>query len=78
MAIRDVSVSPMPPAIALALGVDGARFAAEKIGKLPAVKRFEPLFSLVRDKLGAAAGDSDLSHLLGFDPLEALRALLAR
>ena len=78
VAIRDVSVSPMPPAIALALGVDGARFAAEKIGKLPAVKRFEPLFSLVRDKLGAAAGDSDLSHVLGFDPLEALRALLAR
>lgn len=78
VAIRDVSVSPMPPAIALALGVDGARFAAEKIGRLPAVKRFEPLFALMRDKLGDAAGDSDLSQVLGFDPLEALRTLLSR
>jgi hypothetical protein len=78
VAIRDVSVSPMPPAIALALGVDGARFAAEKIGKLPAVRRFEPLFALVRDTIGDAAGDSDLAQVLGFDPLEALRTLLSR
>lgn len=78
VAIRDVSVSPMPPAIALALGVDGARLAAEKIGRLPAIKRFEPLFSLVRDTIGDAAGDSDLGQMLGFDPLEVLRTLLAR
>ncbi len=78
VAIREVSVSPMPPAIALALGVDGARFAAEKIGKLPAVKRFEPFFSLIRDTIGDAAGDSDLAQVLGFDPLEVMRTLLAR
>ncbi len=78
VAFRDVSVSPMPPAIALALGVDGARFAADKIGRLPAVKRFEPLFALMRDKLGDAAGDADVSQMLGFNPLEVLRTLLSR
>lgn len=78
IAVRDVSVSPMPPAIALALGVDGARLAAEKLGKLPAIQRFQPFFSLVRDTLEDAAGDSDVSQMLGFNPLEALRTLLAR
>ncbi len=78
VAIRDVSVSPMPPAIALALGVDGARFAAERIGRLPAVQRLGPLFTLLRETVGNAAGDTDLANVLGFDPLAALRALLAR
>ncbi len=78
VAIREVSVSPVPPAIALALGIDGARFAAERIGRLPAVRRLEPVLSLLRDTVGAAAGDTDLAGVLGFDPLAALRALLAR
>jgi hypothetical protein len=31
-----------------------------------------------RERLGSAAGDRDVSHTLGFDPLAVLRALLRR
>jgi hypothetical protein len=34
--------------------------------------------AMARETLGQVAGDRDLSTMLGFDPLEALRALLRR
>ncbi|MCA9584698.1 MAG: hypothetical protein KC657_05005 [Myxococcales bacterium] len=80
--VRDVVVSPMPTAIRLALGADGARLAFESfrtlIGRTDAFGLLEPLMAGARKRLGSAAGDRDVSGLLGFDPLEALRALLRR
>lgn len=80
--VRDVVLSPMPVGIRLALGADGARFAFETfrtvVGRSDALRRLEPLMVHARETLGRAAGDRDVSTILGFDPLEALRALLRR
>ncbi len=78
VAVRDVSVSPMPAAIALALGVDGARYAAGRIGRIPQIRRLAPLFSFMRDRIADVAPDRDVVQILGFDPLAALRSLLQR
>lgn len=82
VAIRDIALSPMPVAVGLALGVDGARYA---LGHLSAVTSrvdpfgfMDPLLRSVRARVGAAAGQKDVSSTLGFDPLAALRALLSR
>lgn len=80
--VRDVILSPTPVGVRLALGADGARFAFEGfralVGRSDSLKRLEPLMAVARETLGKAAGDRDLSTTLGFDPLEALRALLRR
>lgn len=81
-AVRDVIVAPMPVGVRVALGADGARFAFESfrtlVGRSDAFKRLEPVVAAARKRLGSAAGVKDVSQLLGFDPLEALRALLRR
>jgi hypothetical protein len=80
--LRDIVVAPMPAAIGLALSVDGAKYAFESLRAL--TKRVDPLHFLeptlrgMRARLGAAAGDKDVGHVLGFDPIGALRALLRR
>ncbi len=82
VALRDVIVSPMPAAVGVAVGVDGARYAASKVARL--VRRVDwlgladPMISAVRHGAGAAAGNKDLESLLGFSPLEVLRSLLKR
>lgn len=80
--VRDIILSPMPVGIRLALGADGARFAFESFrmiaGRSDTLRRFEPLMAEARRRLGAVAGDRDVSSTLGFDPLAALRALLRR
>ncbi len=80
--VRDVVLSPMPLGVRLALGADGARFAFEgfrsMVGRSDALRRFEPVMASMRKRIGDAAGDRDVSHTLGFDPLAVLRALLRR
>jgi hypothetical protein len=80
--VRDIILAPMPVGIRLALGADGARFAFESfravVGRTDALRRLEPYMATARETLGKVAGDRDLSTMLGFDPLEALRALLRR
>ncbi len=82
VAVRDIVVSPMPTAIALALGVDGARYAFEAFRgltrRVDALPLFEPVLRAMRKRLGSAAGDKDVPSVLGFDPMAALRALLKR
>lgn len=82
VAVRDIVLSPMPPSIGLAVGVDGARAAFEGLRSLSARLGVQgalaPAVHLARQGLGRAAGDRDLATILGFDPLEALRALLQR
>jgi hypothetical protein len=82
VAVRDVILSPIPLAVGLALGVDGARYAAGGVmaltGRmLPLTTVFDPLIRAVRDTLGTATG-KDVPGALGFDPMAALRSLLRR
>ena len=80
--VRDVILSPIPVAVGLALGADGARFALENLRKittrLDPFGFLEPLLGRARARLGMAAGDRDVPSVLGFDPMAALRALLRR
>jgi hypothetical protein len=80
--LRDVVVSPMPAAVRLAVGLDGARFAFESIrlitSRVDALGIFEPALRSLRKRLGPIAGDKDMEHVLGFDVMAALRALLKR
>jgi hypothetical protein len=82
VAVRDVVLSPVPTAVGLALGVDGARYAFEGVrvltSRLGGMGFLDPVLGRVRERLGSAAGDKDVSGTLGFDPMAVLRALLER
>jgi hypothetical protein len=82
VAVRDVVLSPIPPAVGLALGVDGARLAFENLkrvtGRIAPLARLDPVLASMRARLGSAAGEKDVSSVLGFDPMHALRQLLRR
>ncbi len=82
VALREIVLSPVPAAVGLALGFDGARFAYEAV-KVLTTRRgpfgfLDPALYSVRKRLGAAAGNKDIENVLGFDPVAALRALLRR
>jgi hypothetical protein len=81
VAVRDVLVSPMPAAVGLAIGFDGARYAlrglrvlTERIAPLATIG---PLIDSARARV-ARVTNKDVGALLGFDPMAALRALLER
>jgi hypothetical protein len=80
--VRDLILSPIPIGVRLALGADGARFAYEGfrslMGHSESLKRLEPYLSRARKRIGQASAESDITHTLGFDPLEVLRTLLKR
>jgi len=81
VAVRDVVLSPVPLAVGVALGIDGARYALDGIkvmtGRIDPLGIFDPLLRMVRERVGAATG-KDVPGALGFDPMAALRALLRR
>ena len=79
--VRDVLVAPMPLAVGIGIGVDGARYAfqglrilTERIGPLSALG---PLVGAARSRVATLTG-KDVGGLLGFDPMAVLRALLER
>jgi hypothetical protein len=81
VAVRDVVLAPMPVAVGVGLGVDGARYAlrglrvlTERIAPLAALG---PMVDAARARVAKVTG-KDVGALLGFDPLAALRALLER
>ena len=76
VAVRDVVLSPMPLASGVALGIDGARYAFDTIRSLsPAMPLvFEPALAALR-KRAANVTDKDIAAVLGFSPLDILRAL---
>jgi hypothetical protein len=82
VALRDVIVSPMPAAVRLAVGLDGARFAFESFrlvtSRLDAFGLLEPALRSLRKRIGPLAGDTDMEQVLGFDLMAAIRALLER
>jgi hypothetical protein len=83
VAVRDVILSPVPAAMALPLGLDASRAAlglarqvAEQTGVWSAVGPWVTGFGAVARH--ALFGDRDPAEVLGFEPLELLRRLLAR
>lgn len=79
VAVRDVVLAPVPPAMALPLGLDAGRAAFSALKQVAA--RFDTAgvlpsaFGMLRD---ATIGDRAIDDLLGFNPLELLRKLLER
>jgi len=82
VALRDIVLSPIPTAVGLALGFDGARFAVDNMRIITErVDRFgllPPMMKSLRKRVGTVLGDQDLSRVLGFNPMEVLRVLLRR
>jgi len=80
--VRDVIVAPMPPAVRLALGVDGVRYALRGLRVL--AERIVPLamtgaiLDAARTRVMARVAGKDIAAQLGFDPMAVLRALLER
>ena len=81
VAVRDVVIAPMPAAVGVALGFDGARYAFEGLrmltGRIAPLAALGPMLDAARAQIAKRTG-KDVGALLGFDPLAALRALLQR
>jgi hypothetical protein len=81
VAVRDVVIAPMPTAVGLALGFDGARYALQGLklltGRIAPFAAVGPMLDAARSRVAKRTG-KDVGALLGFDPLAALRALLQR
>ncbi len=81
VAVRDVVIAPMPSAVGLALGFDGARYAFQGLlalsGRIGPLAALGPLLEAARSRVAKLTG-KDIGALLGFDPMAALRALLER
>jgi hypothetical protein len=81
VAVRDVVVAPMPLAVGIAIGFDGAHYALRGLraltGRIAPLATMGPLVSSTRAHIARATG-KDVAALLGFDPLAALRQLLQR
>ncbi len=79
VAVRDVIIHPTPPYVAVALGADTlravARTSARLLGGIDALAALEPVTRFVRSRIQQVAS---VTATLGFDPLEALAAVLRR
>lgn len=78
-AVRDVILSPLPPGLAIPLGLDAGRAALSAI--FAVAERVDPYgvvgpsLQVLRD---VRKGDRDVKSVLGFHPLEVLRKILVR
>jgi hypothetical protein len=81
VAVRDVIIAPMPVAVGVAIGFDGAHYALRGLraltGRIAPLAAVTPWISAARTRVAEATG-KDVTALLGFDPLAALRQLLER
>ncbi len=79
VAVRDVILSPLPPALAIPLGIDAGWAALSAIRSV--AERVDPV-GVVGPSLEALralrTGDRDVASVLGFEPLALLRRLLSR
>lgn len=83
VAVRDVVLSPVPPAMALPLGVDAGRAAFSALRDVAA--RFDTAgvlpsaLGMLKESFGDTSRvDRAIDDFLGFNPLELLRKLLER
>lgn len=76
-AVRDVIVHPTPPYVAVALGADAVRAAAQSsarwLGGIDAIGQLAPLAQYVRGRVAEVAS---VTATLGFDPLKLLAGYL--
>jgi hypothetical protein len=81
VAVRDIVIAPMPIAVGVAIGFDGANYALRGLksltGRITPLAGVGPLLSSARSQFAKATG-KDVATLLGFDPMAALRQLLQR
>lgn len=81
VAVRDVVIAPMPLAVGVAIGLDGAHFALRGlralVGRVAPLAALGPWANAARAQVAKATG-KDVTALLSFDPLAALRRLLER
>jgi hypothetical protein len=81
IAVRDIIVAPMPLAVGIGLGVDGARYAFENLrvltGRIGPLAALGPMIGAARTRVATITG-KDVGGLLGFEPMAVLRALLER
>jgi len=81
IAVRDIVIAPMPIAVGVAIGLDGAHFALRGLravmGRIAPLGALMPWASAARAQVAKATG-KDVAAILGFDPLTALRRLLER
>ncbi len=79
VAVRDVVLYPVPPAMALPLGLDVGRAALSALrtvaSRIDATGVFDPALSMLRDVTWRGR---KVEEMLGFQPLEILRRLLER
>jgi hypothetical protein len=86
VAVRDVILSPVPPALAIPLGVDAGRAAVSAVrtvlDRMDAWRYITPLTDRVRDLVPPELADEkkrqEIFSMFGFEPLELLRRLLSR
>ncbi len=85
VAIRDVILSPVPPLLAIPLGVDAGRAALSSVrvvlDRVDAWRYIAPFSERLRELLPAPPDPekgSSIGALFGFEPLELLRRLLSR
>ncbi len=78
VAVRDIVLYPVPPAMAVPIGLDAGRAALRALrtvaARMDPTGMLDPALSLVRD---VAFGGRSPEEVLGFDPLEILRRLLS-
>ncbi len=82
VAVREVVLSPVPLAIGVALGVDGARVAADSMqrafARVDTFGLFAPMLQMARKLIEPGPGEGKVTEALGFNPLAVVRALLAK
>lgn len=79
VAVRDVVLAPVPPGMAVPLGLDAGRAAFSALrsvaARLDPGGVLAPTLGILRD---VALGDRAVEDVLGFHPLDVLRKLLSR
>jgi hypothetical protein len=79
VAVRDVILYPVPAAVGIPLGIDAGRAAFSALRSV--AERLDPFGVAVpamRALLEATGGEPIITRVIGFNPLELLRRLIAR
>jgi hypothetical protein len=78
VAVRDVILSPVPPALAIPLGIDAGRAALAAVRSVAVRMDAAGVVAPAVRTLLSWTTREDVAEVLGFQPLELLRRLLSR
>jgi hypothetical protein len=76
--VRDVILSPVPPALAIPLGIDAGRAALAAVRSVAVRMDAAGVVAPAVRTLLSWTTREDVAEVLGFQPLELLRRLLSR